>query len=363
MAGIQRRKTRQVNVGGVRIGGGAPVSVQSMTSTRTEDVEATVRQIGRLVDAGCEIVRVTVPNERAAEAFAEIRRRVRVPLVADIHFNYRMALRAIEAGADKIRINPGNIGSRDRLKAVLDAAKERGIPVRIGVNSGSVERDILERYGYPSPEAMVESALRNIEICQDFGFDDLVISVKSSDVPTMIRSYQLLAEKTDFPLHLGVTEAGLKETGSIKSAVGMGVLLWHGIGDTIRVSLADDPVEEVRVGFEILKSLGLRKKGINIVACPTCGRIEVDLIPIVKRVEKELSRFDKDLTVSILGCAVNGPGEAREADIGVACGKHSALVFKKGEVVAKIREEEIVDFLVREVENWPDGENGETGTG
>ena len=343
-------------MGGVKIGGGAPISVQSMTSTKTEDVAATVAQISRLVEAGCEIVRVAVPNERAADAFAEIRRQVSVPLVADIHFDYRMALRAIAAGADKIRINPGNIGSRDRIRAVLHAAKERGIPIRIGVNSGSVQKDLLEKYGYPNAEALVESALRNVEICQDFGFDDIVISVKSSDVPTMIRCYTMLAEKVDFPLHLGVTEAGLKETGSIKSAIGMGVLLWRGIGDTIRVSLTDDPVEEVKVGFEILKALGLRKKGMQIVACPTCGRIEVDLIPIVKKVEQELSRFDRDLTVSILGCAVNGPGEAREADIGVACGKHSALVFKKGKTVAKIREDEIVAYLVREVENWPEDE-------
>lgn len=354
---IQRKQTRAVRVGNITIGGGAPISVQSMTSTRTEDVPATVAQIRRLVQAGCEIVRVTVPDEEAATAFAEIRRQVpEVPLVADIHFNYRLALRAIDGGADKIRINPGNIGSRERLRAVLRAAKERGIPIRIGVNSGSVEKDLLDKYGYPCAEALVESAVRNAEICEELDFFDIILSVKSSDVPTMIRAYEMLSERVDYPLHLGVTEAGLKDTGAIKSAVGMGVLLWKGIGDTIRVSLSDDPVEEVKVGYEILKSLGLRKKGVNIVACPTCGRIEVDLISIVKKLQESLEGVDKDLTISVLGCAVNGPGEAREADIGVACGKHSALVFKRGKTVAKIREDEIVEFLVREVERWDENE-------
>lgn len=349
---IKRKRTRTVQIGDVAVGGDAPISVQSMTATKTEDVAATVAQIKKLEGAGCEIIRVTVPNEKAAQALQEIKKQISIPLVADIHFDYRMALRALESGADKIRINPGNIGAAERIKAVLRAAKERSVPIRIGINSGSVEKDLLEKYGYPSAEAMVESALRQVEICQDFGFDDLVISIKSSHVPTMILSYQMLAEKVDFPLHLGVTEAGLKEKGSIKSAIGIGSLLWQGIGDTIRVSLTDDPVEEVKVGFEILKSLELRKFGIDIISCPTCGRIEVDLIDIVKKVENKLSGVKKNMTISILGCAVNGPGEAMEADIGVACGKHSALIYKNGETVAKIRESEIVDYLVNEVNNW-----------
>lgn len=356
---IKRRSTRQVSVADVKIGGEAPVSVQSMTTTKTEDVAATVAEVNRLQEAGCEIVRITVPNDEAADGFAEIRKLVDVPLVADIHFNYRMALRAIEAGADKIRINPGNIGSVDRVKMVLHAARERGIPIRIGVNSGSVERDLLEKYGYPSPEAMVESAIRNVETCQDFGFDDIVISVKASDVRTMIQCYQMLSKKVDFPLHLGVTEAGLKEKGSIKSSIGIGTLLTQGIGDTIRVSLTEDPVEEVKVGFEILKSLGLREYGVNIVACPTCGRIEVDLVSIVTKVEEELEKFkDKNLTVSILGCAVNGPGEAREADIGLAFGKGSALVYKKGVKERMLDEDEVVDYLREELTNWPENDSG-----
>jgi (E)-4-hydroxy-3-methylbut-2-enyl-diphosphate synthase len=352
---ISRRKTRQISVADVKIGGDAPISVQSMTTPKTEDVEAVVAEINRLEEVGCEIVRITVPDDKAADGFAEIRRRVKVPLVADIHFNYRMALRAIEAGADKIRINPGNIGSVERVGAVLKSAKERGIPIRIGVNSGSVERELLEKYGYPSPEAMVESAIRNVEICQDFGFDDIVISVKASDVTTMIQCYQMLSEKVDFPLHLGVTEAGLKEKGSIKSSIGIGTLLYQGIGDTIRVSLTEDPVDEVKIGFEILKSLGLRNYGVNVVACPTCGRIEVDLISIVSKVEEQLEKYkEKNLTVSILGCAVNGPGEAREADIGLAFGKGSALVYKKGVKERMIHEDEVIDYLVDELENWPE---------
>ncbi len=353
---IKRRKTAQIDVGGVKIGGDAPISVQSMTSTKTGDVPATVSQIRQLEDAGCEIVRVTVPDEASVEAFARIKKQVKIPLVADIHFDYRLAIKSIEAGADKIRINPGNIGSKERVRGVLNAAKERDIPIRIGVNSGSVEKDLIKKHGYPNEDAMVESVLRNVEICQDFGFDNIVISIKSSDVATMIGSYQKLSEKVNFPLHLGVTEAGLKEKGSIKSAIGIGSLLWQGIGDTIRVSLTENPVEEVKAGFEILKALNLRNYGINIVSCPTCGRIEVDLIAIVKRVEKELSGFNKNLTISILGCAVNGPGEAREADIGLACGKHSALVYKNGRTIGKIKEEEIVSYLLKEVENWQDGE-------
>jgi len=352
---IQRRKTRQIDVGGVKIGGDAPISVQSMTSTKTQDIQSSLAQIKRLEDAGCEIVRITVPNDEAVKAFTKIKQKTKIPAIADIHFDYRMAIKSIEAGADKIRINPGNIGSKERFLKVIKSAKEREIPIRIGVNSGSVEKDILEKYGFPSAAAMVESAIRNVDICQDVGFDEIVLSIKSSSVPVMIRCYEMLSEKVEFPLHLGVTEAGLKEKGSIKSAIGVGTLLWQGIGDTIRVSLTDDPVEEVKVGFEILKSLGLRNYGIDIVSCPTCGRIEVDLINIVKKVEKELSNYKKNLTISLLGCAVNGPGEAQEADIGLACGKHSALIYKNGKTVGKIKEGEIVSYLLKEVQNWNDG--------
>jgi (E)-4-hydroxy-3-methylbut-2-enyl-diphosphate synthase len=351
---INRRKTKQVRVGNIRIGGGAPISVQSMTTTKTEDAEATVAQILELEKAGCEIARVTVPTEEAAEALPEIKARTHIPLVADIHFDYRLALKAIASGVDKIRINPGNIGARERVEAVLGAAKEKGIPIRIGVNAGSLERDLLEKYDGITADGMVESALRHVTICQEHGFDDIVLSLKASDVPLMIDAYRKIASEVDYPLHLGVTEAGTPHQGIVKSAVGIGTLLEEGIGDTIRVSLTADPVEEVRVGFEILKSLKLRQHGLNIVACPTCGRLEVDLIGIVNRVEKRLAGYDKNLTISILGCAVNGPGEAAEADIGVACGKHAALVYKKGRKVKKIREEEIVDYLVQEVENWPD---------
>ncbi|RKY77086.1 4-hydroxy-3-methylbut-2-en-1-yl diphosphate synthase [candidate division KSB1 bacterium] len=350
-----RRKSRQVIVGKVPIGGDAPITVQSMTNTKTEDIAATVHQILQLEEAGCELVRVTVPNETAAQAIKEIKRQIHIPLIADIHFNYRMALLALGNGVDKIRINPGNIGSPQRIKAVLKKAKERNVPLRIGVNAGSLEKTLLDKYGKVCAEALVESALRHVEICQDFGFDDIVISIKAAQVPMMIDSYRMIAEKVDFPLHLGVTEAGTTRTGSIKSAIGIGTLLAEGIGDTIRVSLTDNPIEEIKVGFEILKALNLRKHGINIVACPTCGRLEVDLISIVNRVEKELARFqNKSLTVAIMGCVVNGPGEAREADIGVACGKHSAVMFKKGQIVGKIKESQIVDFLIREIENWPD---------
>lgn len=349
-----RRKSRQVIVGKVPIGGDAPITVQSMTNTKTEDIAATVHQILQLEEAGCELVRVTVPNETAAQAIKEIKRQIHIPLIADIHFNYRMALLALGNGVDKIRINPGNIGSPQRIKAVLEKAKERNVPLRIGVNAGSLEKTLLDKYGKVCAEALVESALRHVEICQDFGFDDIVISIKAAQVPMMIDSYRMIAEKVDFPLHLGVTEAGTTRTGSIKSAIGIGTLLAEGIGDTIRVSLTDNPIEEIKVGFEILKALNLRKHGINIVACPTCGRLEVDLISIVNRVEKELARFqNKSLTVAIMGCVVNGPGEAREADIGVACGKHSAVMFKKGQIVGKIKENQIVDFLIREIENWP----------
>jgi len=349
---IKRRKTKRVYVGDVPVGGDAPISVQSMTNTRTTDIKATVDQIKRLEDAGCEIVRVAVPDQKAALALGEIKRQINIPLVADIHFNYRLALIAVEQGVDKIRINPGNIGSKDNIRRVLKACKDRNIPIRIGVNSGSLERNLLVKYNGVCAEALVESALHHLEICYDSGFEDVILSLKSSDVRMTIDSYRLIAEKTDHPLHLGVTEAGTYRTGTIRSAIGIGVLLAEGIGDTIRVSLTGDPVEEVKVGYEILKSLGLREHGVTLIACPTCGRLEVDLEKIVQQVEREIAGIDKPIRVSILGCVVNGPGEAKEADIGVACGRHSALLFKKGKIIKKLKEEEVVKSLVEEIQKW-----------
>jgi len=340
-------------VGEVAIGGGAPVSVQSMTKTHTADVAATVAQIRRLEEGGCEIVRVAVPDREAVEALASIVRQTKLPVVADVHFDYRLALAALEAGVHKLRINPGNIGGPERAGMVLRAAKERGVPVRIGVNAGSLEKDLYAQYGGATAAALVASALRQVQICQDMGFDDIVLSLKASDVLTTVEAYRLIAKQTDFPLHLGITEAGTRSTGTIKSAVGIGVLLAEGIGDTIRVSLAGDPVEEVRVGWEILKSLGLRRRGVTLIACPTCGRTEVDVVRIAEELEQRLLGVNKELTVAVMGCAVNGPGEAREADIGVACGKHSALLFRKGVVVGKIPERDIVRRLLKEVEEWP----------
>ena len=344
-------------VGRVKIGDGAPVSVQSMTCTKTEDIEATVGQIHQLEEAGCEIVRVAVPSREAALAVGEIRKQISIPLVADIHFDYRLALKVIEGGVDKVRINPGNIGSEDRIEAVLSAAKERGIPIRIGVNSGSLEKELLKRYEGVTPEALAESALRHVRICESKQFENIVISVKASDVPMMIATNRILSEKVDYPLHLGVTEAGTPKTGVLRSAVGIGTLLAEGIGDTIRVSLTGDPVEEVKAGFEILKSLHLRQHGITIISCPTCGRTQTGMFRIAEAVEKALSQEKKSLTVAIMGCAVNGPGEAREADIGVACGKGDALLFRKGETIGKIREEDIVGTLVEEVKNWKSTNN------
>lgn len=349
---IKRRKTKRVYVGDVPVGGDAPISVQSMTNTITTDIKATVDQIKRLEDAGCEIVRVAVPDQKAALALGEIKRQISIPLVADIHFNYRLALIAVEQGVDKIRINPGNIGSKENIHRVLKACKDRNIPIRIGVNSGSLERDLLLKYDGVCAEALAESALRHLEICYDFGFEEVILSLKSSDVRMTMDSYRLIAEKTDRPLHLGVTEAGTSRTGTVRSAIGIGVLLAEGIGDTIRVSLTGDPVEEVKVGYEILKSLRLREHGVTLIACPTCGRLEVDLEKIVQQVERETAKIDKPIRVSILGCVVNGPGEAKEADIGVACGRHSALLFKKGKIIKKLREEEVVKSLVEEIQKW-----------
>ncbi|PIU44541.1 MAG: 4-hydroxy-3-methylbut-2-en-1-yl diphosphate synthase [Ignavibacteriales bacterium CG07_land_8_20_14_0_80_59_12] len=344
-----RRRSRRVMVGGVPIGGDAPVSVQSMTKTKTGDIEATVAQVLALEEAGCDIIRITVNDREAADALPAIVRRVHIPVVADIHFNHVFALKALEAGVSKVRINPGNIGSRDRIHEVLRAARERGVPIRIGVNSGSLEEDILERHGYPTAEALYESAMRHVEICEEFGFSDIVISVKSTDVRLMIDAYRLVAERTDYPLHLGVTEAGTTRVGTVKSAVGIGALLADRIGDTIRVSLTDDPVKEIEVGKEILRSLGLATRNVELITCPTCGRLEVDLFSITRELEEALGHLKKPVKVAILGCAVNGPGEAREADIGVACGKGVGILYRKGEVLRRVKEEEIVSAVIEEV--------------
>lgn len=346
---IERHPTRRVMVGDVPVGGGAPVSIQSMTNTPTSDVGATVAQIRALEDAGCDIVRVAVPDMEAAEALKSIKKQIRIPLVADIHFDYRLALKAMENGADKIRINPGNIGSRDRVREVVRMASERGIPIRVGVNSGSLEKPFLKKYGKVCAEALVESAMNHAAFLEDLGFRDIVISIKSSDVVMSYRAYRLLSEKTDYPLHIGITEAGTPYRGTIKSAVGIGALLLCGIGDTLRVSLTGDPVEEVRAAKEILRACGLYSKGIQYISCPTCGRTQIDLIRIANEVEKALKGVDKPVKVAIMGCAVNGPGEAREADIGIAGGDGYAVLFKKGRIIERVEEDKIVETLVRAV--------------
>ena len=338
--------TRQIHVGNVAIGGGAPVSIQSMTNTPTHDVEATLAQIRALAAAGCEIVRVAVPDERAAQAIAALKAGSPLPLVADIHFDYRLALTAVEGGIDKIRINPGNIGSEDRVEAVAKACKERGIPIRIGVNGGSLEKPLLEKYGGPTPEALVESALGHVALLEKYGFEDICISMKSSSVPTTMRAYQLMAQKYDFPLHLGVTEAGTADLGSIKSAAGIGGLLGLGIGDTFRVTLTADPVEEIVLAKKILKAVGLRKDGPELIACPTCGRTQIDLIPMAHRVEELLRSVDKPITVAVMGCIVNGPGEARHADVGIAGGKGEGVLFLHGEIVDKVPEDQLIPRLM-----------------
>lgn len=345
-----RRDTKGIKVGPVAIGGGAPVSVQSMTNTDTRDSAATVQQIEQLARAGCEIVRVAVPDREAAEALKGIKEQIAIPLIADIHFDHRLALLALENGVDALRINPGNIGSAEKVKAVVDRAKAKGIPIRIGVNAGSLEKELLAKYGHPTPEAMVESALRHIDILEKLNFDLIKISLKASDVPLMLQAYRLLSQRVNYPLHVGVTEAGTVTSGTIKSSVGIGTLLAEGIGDTIRVSLTGHPVHEVRVGFEILKVLGLRQKGATLISCPTCGRCEINLIPIAEQVEAKLLEVDKPLKVAVMGCVVNGPGEAREADIGIAGGKGVGLLFKKGEVIRKVKEDELVQALLEELD-------------
>jgi len=344
-----RRKTKKIRVGNIYIGGDAPISIQSMTNTKTSDVQATVRQIRALADAGCEIVRVAVPDMEAAEAIAEIKKQITLPLVADIHFDYRLALKAIENGADKIRINPGNIGSIDRVREVVKLAKARDIPIRIGVNSGSLEKELLDKYGHVCAEALVESALGHVKILEDLDFSNIVISIKSSDVPMFVKAHQILAGKTDYPLHIGVTEAGTPFAGAIKSAVGIGAMLLSGIGDTIRVSLTGDPVLEIKAAKEILKACGLYNKGVVLVSCPTCGRTQINLIDIAEKVEKALENFDKPVKVAVMGCVVNGPGEAREADIGIAGGKDSAVIFKKGQILRKVPESGVVEALLDEI--------------
>ncbi|HTP79500.1 MAG TPA: flavodoxin-dependent (E)-4-hydroxy-3-methylbut-2-enyl-diphosphate synthase [Bacteroidota bacterium] len=347
-----RRKTRQVNVGGIKVGGDAPISVQTMTKTKTDDIPGTVGQIRAAAEAGCDIVRVTVNDKEAAESMAEIVRQSPIPIVADIHFNHIFALKAIDANVAKVRLNPGNIGSKDRIRQVLTAAKAKNIPIRIGVNSGSLEEDILEKHGYPTAEALYESAMRHVGICDEFNFNDIVISVKSTDVKLMIEAYRLVAERTDIPLHLGVTEAGTTRVGTIKSAVGIGTLLAEGIGDTIRVSLTDDPVKEVEVGKEILRSLSLASRNIELIACPTCGRLEIDLFKVMAQLEEKLAGVKKPVKIAVLGCVVNGPGEASEADIGIAAGKGVGILYRKGEMVKRIKEDEIVATVLEEVEKF-----------
>ena len=337
-------------VGGVPVGGGAPVSIQSMCNTRTEDVEATAAQILRLEKAGCGIVRVTVPTEEAARALSAIKERIHIPLVADIHFDYRLAVAAAERGADKIRINPGNIGGEDRVRAVVNACKRRSVPIRIGVNGGSIEKELLEKYGRVTPEALVESALRHAALLEKYDFEDICISVKSSDVPLCMAAYRALHERVDYPLHLGVTEAGTPAMGLVKSAVGIGGLLCEGIGDTIRVSLTADPVEEVYAAKKILRACGLRKSGVNLISCPTCGRTAYDMIPLAEELERRLEDCDKPITVAVMGCVVNGPGEARAADIGVAGGKGEGLIFRRGEILYKVPQEKLLDALLGEIE-------------
>lgn len=350
METISRRVSRRISIGNVPVGGDAPVSVQSMTNTDTRDWRATVDQIKRLESAGCEIIRVAVPDEEAVESFEKIKKSIGIPIIADIHFDYRLAIGAMRAGADAIRINPGNIGSADRVKRVIEVARERQVPVRIGVNSGSVEKDLLAKHGHPTPEAMVESAMRHIRFFEDNDFGLIKISLKSSDVINTIASYRLLAQKTDYPFHLGVTEAGTVVSGAIKSAMGIGLLLLEGIGDTFRVSLTADPEEEMFVAYSILRALKLRERGVELVSCPTCGRTEINLIPLVEKAEAMLKKVRAPLKVAIMGCVVNGPGEAREADVGIAGGRESGILFKKGEKVEKVPESELLSRLISEVE-------------
>lgn len=349
---MHRDNTKVVQIGDRKIGGGNPILIQSMTNTKTQDVEATVAQILELERAGCEIVRCTVPDMEAARAVSRIKEQIHIPLVADIHFDYKMAIAAMENGADKIRINPGNIGGRDKVKAVLEVAAARGIPIRVGVNSGSLEKRLLEKYGGVTAEGIVESALDKVHVMEEFDFHNLVISIKSSDVLMCVKAHELLAERTSYPLHVGITEAGTVQSGNIKSAIGLGLILRQGIGDTIRVSLTGDPVEEIRSAKLILRTLGLRRGGVEVVSCPTCGRTRIDLIGLAARVEKLVEDYPLDIRVAVMGCAVNGPGEAREADLGIAGGQGEGLLFKKGEILRKVPEEQLLDELKKELDHW-----------
>ncbi|MBR6704976.1 MAG: flavodoxin-dependent (E)-4-hydroxy-3-methylbut-2-enyl-diphosphate synthase [Lachnospiraceae bacterium] len=350
---MERRISRQVRIGSCLIGGGAPIAVQSMTNTKTEDAAATVRQILALEQAGCEIVRVTVPTPEAALALEEIKPQIHIPLVADIHFDYRLAIAAMDHGADKVRINPGNIGSEAGVRAVVERAAKDGIPLRVGVNSGSLEKKYIEKYGGVTAEGLAESALGQAALIEAFGYENLVISIKSSRVPMSIRAHEIIAERCDYPLHVGITEAGTVQSGSIKSAVGLGAILSRGIGDTVRVSLTGDPVEEIRVARQILRDLGLRKEGIEVISCPTCGRTSIDLIPLANAVEKMVQPYAaKNLTVAVMGCVVNGPGEAREADLGIAGGKGEGFLFKKGEILCRLPESELLAALEEELKKW-----------
>ena len=350
---MYRDNTREVRIGNKMIGAGHPIMIQSMTNTKTEDVEATVSQIHELEQAGCDIIRCAVPTMEAAKALGEIKKHITIPLVADIHFDYRLAIAAMENGADKIRINPGNIGSTERVQAVVDVAKERNIPIRVGVNSGSLEKHILEIYGKVTAEGIVESALDKVKIIEDLGYDNLVISIKSSDVMMCVKAHELIADKTKYPLHVGITESGTVTSGNIKSAVGLGLILNQGIGDTIRVSLTGNPVEEIRSAKLILKTLGLRQGGISVVSCPTCGRTQIDLIGLAEKVEKMVTKYDDlNIKVAVMGCVVNGPGEAKEADIGIAGGIGEGLLIKKGEIIRKVKEEDLLDALRQELLNW-----------
>lgn len=346
---MYRDNTKVISIGNKKIGGGNPILIQSMTNTRTSDVKATVAQIKRLEEAGCDIIRCTVPDIEAAAAIRQIKEQISIPLVADIHFDYRMAIAAIENGADKIRINPGNIGGRDKIKAVVDAAKERNIPIRVGVNSGSLEKELVEKYSGVTAQGLVESALDKVDIIRSLGYDNLVVSIKSSDVMMCYEAHKLLAAQCDLPLHVGITEAGTVFSGSLKSGVGLGLILNEGIGDTIRVSLTGDPVEEVKAGKIILRTLGLRKGGVEIVSCPTCGRTRIDLIGLANKVETMVAGIDKNIKVAVMGCVVNGPGEAREADIGIAGGDGCGVLIKKGEVIRKVPEEQLLDALKEEI--------------
>lgn len=348
----RREQTKVITIGDRKIGGGNPILIQSMTNTPTQDVEATVAQILRLEQAGCEIIRCTVPDEAAARALTEIKKQIHIPLVADIHFDYQMAIAAMENGADKIRINPGNIGGKEKVEAVVAVAKEREIPIRVGVNSGSLERELVEKYRGVTAEGIVESALDKVRIIEDCGYDNLVISIKSSDVMMCVKAHELLAAKTNYPLHVGITESGTVTSGNIKSAVGLGIILNQGIGDTIRVSLTGDPVEEIKSARLILRTLGLRKGGIEVVSCPTCGRTKIDLIGLATKVEEMVQDIPLDIKVAVMGCAVNGPGEAREADIGIAGGIGEGLLIKKGEIVRKVPEEQLLDTLREELLHW-----------